>query len=308
MLKHLIIATAAICCAPALTAQNTANKAMPTTRTITGMVVDKNGNPLSGAEVRATGGAETVYTEADGSYTIEVPITLKSLTASYTGLKDSKLRTTSFNNMIFTLKPVNTTHGFVNLVGGFSKVIGSEPAINGVIPQLGVMGGAYRKWGGYAKVVIGFLGPTIYSGYGYDESFPQLPLITGGVIRRLSKNVNLLVGAGAGANYNVYNSRSVYTTYNSTTNAITDIDSYGNTYAEADWAAAVELALMYHYKKVNILIGATYVAPCFSKEDDYYKNRWDDTWDNTYRISEYWYTDNQNNGNINLFVSVGLHI
>lgn len=61
------------------------NNGQVTTKIITGKVVDKTGEPLPGALVSATGGAETVATEADGTFTIEVPVWLKNLTASYAG-------------------------------------------------------------------------------------------------------------------------------------------------------------------------------------------------------------------------------
>lgn len=316
MLKHIVLTAAIVCAVPVISAQTAGTQSNTTTRTITGMVVDKNGNPLSGAEVRATGGAETVYTEADGSYSIEVPITLKSLTASYTGLRDTKLRTTAHNQMIFTLKEHRRTHGFINLVGGASKVLGGTIPVDGMIPQAGIMGGAYRKWGGYAKIMIGgFGGPRFDTGYGYSESFMSygtFPLFTGGVIKRLSNNVNLLVGAGAGANYNLYQSGSSSTLYNSAGTPIehpTDNYNYDSIDPESDWAIAVEAAVMFHYKKLNILAGVTYVAPCFDKYNESYSSRYDYT-DGTgnYSINNWWTVDNDNKGNLNIFVSIGLHI
>ncbi|MDE5807523.1 MAG: carboxypeptidase-like regulatory domain-containing protein [Muribaculaceae bacterium] len=62
------------------------NNGQVTTKIITGIVVDKGGEPVAGAYVNATNGPETVETAQDGSYSIEVPVWLKSLTASYYGL------------------------------------------------------------------------------------------------------------------------------------------------------------------------------------------------------------------------------
>jgi len=53
------------------------------TKTIHGLVTDKAGNPISGALVEATGGAENTYTGPDGTFTLEVPKWLLSATASY---------------------------------------------------------------------------------------------------------------------------------------------------------------------------------------------------------------------------------
>lgn len=291
MLKHLILASIVAYSAPAVSAQN--SETFSTTRTITGMVVDKNGNPLSGAEVRATGGAETVYTEADGSYSIEVPVTLKSLTASYTGLRDRKLKTTSFNNMIFTLKPYNATHGFVNIVGTGVKVLGGEPKVGGMIPQLGIMGGAYRSWGGYAKIVMGgFGGPNFWDGY-EECKFPAEPTVTGGVIKRITPRFNLLVGLGIGFNYNIY--AYEHLNYGESSD---DNYSYIHKYPEADLAIAAEVGFMYHIKKLNIIAGVTYISPCLSE-----RNYYNESYNSVYKEM-----DNYNDGNLAIFVSVGLHI
>lgn len=287
MIRNIILVFAALCGTFCAGAQ------MQTTRTITGMVVDKNGNPLSGAEVRAEGGAETVYTNADGSYSIEVPVTLKKLTASYTGLRDQKLSTTASPNVIFTLKPVKTTHGFVNLVGGASKVLGGEMTVDGMIPQAGVMGGAYRSWGGYFKIVMGFAGPK--PGNAWNEHFGQMPLMTGGVIKRISQNFNILVGAGAGVNYNL----DVYGTeyFNRPE------DSYLDIYPESSWAAAGEIAFMYVHRKINIIAGVTYVSPCFDTWDSSHYS--DDSYNGPYYYRSF---SGDNNGNLNFFLSFGLTI
>lgn len=62
------------------------NNGQVTTKIITGIVVDRVGEPIEGAYVNATNGPETVETGSDGTFSIEVPVWLKSLTASYYGL------------------------------------------------------------------------------------------------------------------------------------------------------------------------------------------------------------------------------
>lgn len=62
------------------------NNGQVTTKIITGIVLDKAGEPVGGAYVNATNGPETVETAPDGTYSIEVPVWLKYLTASYLGL------------------------------------------------------------------------------------------------------------------------------------------------------------------------------------------------------------------------------
>ncbi len=90
-------------CALSLSAQST--------RVITGAVIDKNGNPLPNALVEATGGAESVITDADGTFSIEVPATLKSLTAKYSGFKEKKIKLKEANQVIFELSPEEKVRG-----------------------------------------------------------------------------------------------------------------------------------------------------------------------------------------------------
>ncbi|MDE5789678.1 MAG: carboxypeptidase-like regulatory domain-containing protein [Muribaculaceae bacterium] len=87
------------------------NNGQVTTKIITGIVVDKEGEPLAGAYVNATNGAETVETGADGTYIIEVPVWLKKLTASYPGfgsidvlIKDKKEINFTMNGKLSSLK------------------------------------------------------------------------------------------------------------------------------------------------------------------------------------------------------------
>lgn len=118
-------------------------------RMVKGCVIDKNGNPIAGAEVIATGGGESVLTDADGSFRLSVHPYLKSLTASYTGFKSKTMKTRFGSDMIFTLKLQNTQPGFLNVLGGVNyNDCGFSRA--GV---LGLMGGQLGKWGYYAKVM-----------------------------------------------------------------------------------------------------------------------------------------------------------
>ena len=87
--------------------------AQSTTKVVTGAVIDKNGNPLPGAIVEATGGAESTVVDADGTFSIEVPIWLKSLTTRYAGMK-SKKKNLNGRDMIFLLRP-DTDSWFINL-------------------------------------------------------------------------------------------------------------------------------------------------------------------------------------------------
>lgn len=220
-----------------------------TTRVITGAVIDKNGNPLPGATVTATGGAETVTVDADGTFSIEVPIWLKSLTASYPGLSDKKLKTSNYDRMIFTLKSSYRTYGFVNLM--FANVMQVSPLSSelGDVQQLGIMGGAYRSWGGYAKVMMGLFGGgkdrwgDRYAGYE--------PTATGGAIKRINNYLNVFLGAGVAFNYGLEAWDYTY-------------DDYG--YSSVTGCA--ELGVMAKWKRLNVVAGVTYVAPSDNEWND----------------------------------------
>lgn len=90
-LISLLIVIAAFC---GMAFSQSRNNGQITTKTITGIVTDKAGTPLEGATVSATAGAETVETDANGAYSIEVPVWLKRLSASYPGMgeKEQKIK------------------------------------------------------------------------------------------------------------------------------------------------------------------------------------------------------------------------
>ena len=147
--------------------------AQSTTKVVTGAVIDKNGNPLPGAIVEATGGAESTVVDADGTFSIEVPIWLKSLTTRYAGMK-SKKKNLNGRDMIFLLRP-DTDSWFINL----------ETSVNADVYRIGVMGGYLGKWGGYAKLL-----PTggCYIG--------GVPALTVGVIKHIKSPVYSYLGLG----------------------------------------------------------------------------------------------------------------
>ena len=146
------------------------------TKEIKGAVIDKNGNPLPGAVVEATGGAESATVDADGTFSMEVPVWLKKVTARYAGM-ESKTKKIKNGDILFELSP-KKNKWFVSLVGSFD-LKSTE------MGRIGVMAGYVRSWGGYVKVA-----PTIY------EDGIRLPAITAGVVKSLSNTVNLYLGLG----------------------------------------------------------------------------------------------------------------
>lgn len=177
--------------------------AAQTTKTYTGFVVDKNGNPVVGAEVAAPGGGATTITDSDGSFKIDVPFMLKKLTASYTGMRTRTLKLDKSSELVFNMKSLKKMTGFISVVGNLGISINNysyngyynysydsydEQYIDGTAGG-GIMGGQLpqlAKWGWYVKC-MGFAG---FSGVGYGS-------LTAGAIRKLGTKFHLYFGAGA---------------------------------------------------------------------------------------------------------------
>lgn len=168
-------------------------------KTYTGFVVDKNGNPVVGAEVMAPGGGVSAITDSDGSFTIEVPILLKKLTASYAGMREKTIKLGKSSNLVFNMKTQKNRTGFISLIcngGLFKAKYGqsinyryedydfSEASLGG-----GIMGGQIGQlgnWGWYGK---GIVYAAIY------EGIPAVT-ITAGAIRKLGSEAHLYFGVG----------------------------------------------------------------------------------------------------------------
>ena len=161
------------------------------TRTIKGAVVDKDGNPLPGATVEATNGAESTVVDADGTFTLEVPRWLNTATAKYAGVKNKKMKVQD-GDMIFRMKPKQDRTWMINGVGGY---IGGGD-LDGTI-VFGAMGAYLNDWGGYLKLL-----------FCVNEDFaerPAVPTVTAGVTKRLTNFMYAYAGAGyTPVNHDVY--------------------------------------------------------------------------------------------------------
>lgn len=163
------------------------------TKTYTGMVIDKYGNPVVGAEVSAPGGGATTITESDGSFSIEVPSTLDKLTASYTGMLDKSIKLNDQSKLVFKMKNMKKMTGFVSIIvnagywddySNYSDITLGGGIMGGQIGQLG-------KWGWYGKLI---------GTYCLDRDYVGVSL-TAGAIRKLRRNTHLYFGVGPAINY-----------------------------------------------------------------------------------------------------------
>lgn len=161
------------------------------TKVIKGAVIDMNGNPLPGAKIEATGGAENTVTDVDGTFSIEVSQWLKSLSVTYPGMNKQKKKIKQDNrDMIFTMKEEARKFWFITAVGNYE--------CTNSIPGAGVMFGRLGKWGWYGKALMDLYGAEDRDG----ERLTAGPSFSAGVIKRITKPFYVYLGAGwTGATY-----------------------------------------------------------------------------------------------------------
>lgn len=171
-----------------------------TTRVIKGAVIDKKGNPLPGATVNATGGSDMTTVDADGSFSMEVPIWLKRATAQYAGMKDKTIKIKG-DDLVFRMKPDRkmqwfiianysrlTSGSFKNSSSysfpGYSSGSYSDPGFSYIDNRTydysgnmgGLMFGRLGKWGWYGKFNVGSIVTDVtyvstrYNMANYDSS------------------------------------------------------------------------------------------------------------------------------------------
>lgn len=75
-----------------------------TQRTVTGTVIDENGEPLIGATVKVVGESIGAATDIEGNFSVNVPKSAKQLVISYVGYDNLTVDITS-DNMTITMKP-----------------------------------------------------------------------------------------------------------------------------------------------------------------------------------------------------------
>ncbi len=98
----------------------TATQLWAQTRTITGKVTDDKGAPLSGATVSVPNSNIRTATAADGSFSINVPATARSLTVSYVGFADFSAPITATSTTVdVSLVPSSDLEGVV--VTGYGR-------------------------------------------------------------------------------------------------------------------------------------------------------------------------------------------
>lgn len=89
-----------------------------TTKIVKGVVIDKNGNPLPGATIEATGGSESTESATDGTFSIEVSRWLVSLTCSYPGIGKKTVKLDKENKeLVIKMKGERSMAAFASALG-----------------------------------------------------------------------------------------------------------------------------------------------------------------------------------------------
>ena len=187
------------------------------TRTVQGIVIDKNGYPLAGASVTATGGQESTIVSSDGTFSLQVPEWLKSVTVKHKGFLNKKMKIQD-GEMLVKMKK---REWFLNLAGGYSFENDTYP--NNTIHEdgeIGLMFGTIANWGWYVKPLYcieseGFslaAGITkkiteplyLYAGIGfttilaendwYDDTESVVPKVDLGLLIRPTTHFNINLG------------------------------------------------------------------------------------------------------------------
>ena len=168
------------------------------TRIIKGAVVDKDGNPLPGATVEATNGAESTTVDADGTFSLEVSRWLNTATARYAGMRKKTLKVQD-GDMVFRLSPKYDKKWFLNLVSGvvtLDRTYDDYDMQPNATFTIGLMGGYLSDWGGYAKLLWGLNASVI------EET--AVPTVTIGATKRLFSFMHAYAGVGYGMMHDAY--------------------------------------------------------------------------------------------------------
>ena len=214
------------------------------TRIIKGAVVDKNGNPLPGATVEATNGAESTTVDADGTFSLEVSRWLNTATARYAGMRKKTLKVQD-GDMVFRLSPKFGMDWFLNVVAGVVNM--DSYAFNTDVPNptysLGLMGGFLGKnWGGYTKLL--WIPNSSFA------SEPAVPTVTIGATKRVLSFMHAYAGVGYGK--------------------MNGVDKEYNEYVSNNDAMAFDLGVIFRVKNhISTNVGLSYVTD-FDQKNFYF--------------------------------------
>lgn len=120
--------------------------------TVTGRVVDKYGNPISGARVEGVGSSRYTFTNMDGTYELETPERVKRIKAESAGMNYNTVKARSGNTI--KLKPQTWWNKKPERGQWFAGLQMHIPEYNET--SFGIMAGWVKYFGFYVRGVHGF--------------------------------------------------------------------------------------------------------------------------------------------------------
>ncbi len=280
---------------------------------ISGRVTDKAGNPLAGVQLSNRFWPNAATTDADGSFSMEAPYWMETLTASCDGYRSSTIKVKDGKTALFKLAVKKPVYGFVDVVGGAVWPLVNEPKGSiegGGIPQFGVMGGAYRTWGGYLKLMLGTSFGAKVAGNAPDwlRKYDCTPTITAGAIRKITDNLNIFAGTGVAVNYTSTSTYLVSEHYAANKHLIGIESGFSNAQAKQVWTIPVEAGVMWKFApRFNLMAGVIYSLPPFKSSVSSSTLQKHPLSDGSYHIDHTTSFDSKNSGNFGAYLGIGLN-
>lgn len=220
--------------------------------TVTGRVVDKYGNPISGARVEGVGSSRYTFTNMDGTYKLETPERVKRIKAEYAGMNYNTVKARSGNTI--KLKPQTWWNKKPERGQWFAGLQMHIPEYNET--SFGIMAGWVKYFGFYVRGVYGFGGKDTEEDYNWRTYEEDNILLTGA-----TKTVHSSVGGGGIARiasplYLYFGMGWLWHKYavECTDKKWREIDYYGlhEINLESDNSIYAEFGLMLKYKKLFV--------------------------------------------------------
>lgn len=217
--------------------------------TVTGMVVDKKGNPLPGVKIEIPGTPDQAISDLDGTFTINrSDITKRKVYATYAGMRPAKVKIS--DNTVIKMREENWWSMKPDKWQWFAEAMVALPnAPGGDIfnPAYGLMLGRIKKFGYYIKGITNTFGvkandwESAAVGFINDQKTTYWS-VTGGGLVRLGSPIHLYLGVGY-ADYSHF---------------VKDTSGNWHNYTEADVKRfAMDLGLLLRIKKFTLSLGLT---------------------------------------------------
>ncbi len=239
MKKLIAMLVTVLCAAPALLAQET----------VSGVVVDKKGNPLPGVKIEIPGSQDWTVSDLDGTFTITRPnYYVKKLSAQYAGMGSRKVKIK--DGMRIKMKEEKMWKRVPDKWSTFIEAIVGVP--NSPVSDLsdnlayGLMIGRVKQFGYYVKGMTNTFGVSDKGEWSrdtqgfIDKQKATYWSVTGGGMVRLGCPLHLYLGLGY-ADYHYY---------------LRDLS--GDWYSYPDGTVTgmvIDMGLMFKIKRVTLSLG-----------------------------------------------------